>query len=85
MDLKFPGFVANLKLDCMAETICTELGKNLDLRRKFAQKGALTLPGTFGKVRFNVARSLWIDHVAIFNNFRQVVPIGQCFDEWDYC
>ena len=50
----------------MAETIRTELGKNLDLRRKFAQKGALTLKGTFGKVRFNVALSLWIDHVAIF-------------------
>jgi hypothetical protein len=48
------------------------LGKNLDLRRKFAQKGALTLLGTFGKVRFNVARSLWIDHVAIFNYFREV-------------
>ena len=63
MDLRFPGFVANLKLGCMAETIRTELGK----------------------VRFNVARSLWIDHVAIFNNIRQVVPIGQCFDEWDYC
>ena len=56
----------------MAETIRKELGKNLELRRKFAQKGALTLPGTFGKVRFNLARSLWIDHVAIFNNFRQV-------------
>ena len=63
MDLRFPGFVANIKLDCMAETIRTELGK----------------------VRFNVARSLWIDHVAIFNNIRQVVPMGQCFDEWDYC
>jgi hypothetical protein len=56
----------------MAETIRKELGKNLELRRKFAQKGALTLKGTFGKVRFNVARSLWIDHVAIFNNLRQV-------------
>jgi len=44
VDLRFPGFVANLKLGCMAETIRTELGK----------------------VRFNVARSLWIDHVAIF-------------------
>ena len=50
----------------MAETICTELGKNLDLRRKFAQKGALTLKGTSGKVRFDVVRSLWIEHVAIF-------------------
>ena len=70
MDLGFPGFVANLKLDCVAETIRTELGENLDLRRKFAQKGALTLKGTFGKVRFDVVRSLWIDHVAIFNNFR---------------
>ena len=28
MDLRFPGFVANLKLDCMAETIRTELGEN---------------------------------------------------------
>ena len=50
----------------MAETIRTELGKNLELRRKFAKKGALTLKGTFGKVRFDVVRSLWIDHVAIF-------------------
>ena len=75
----------NLNLDCMAETICTKLVNNLDLRRKFAQKGALTLKGTFGKVLFAVVRSLRIDHVAIFNNFRQVVPIGQCFDEWDYC
>ena len=46
------------------------LGKNLDLRRKFAQKGALTLKGTFGKVRFVVARSLWGYYVAIFNDFR---------------
>ena len=56
----------------MAETIRKELGKYLDFRRKFAQKGALTLKGTFGKVQFNVARSLWNDHVAIFNNFRQI-------------
>ena len=56
----------------MAEIIQKELGKNLELRRKFAQKGALTLKGTFGKVRFVVVQSLWIDHVAIFNNFRQV-------------
>ena len=54
----------------MAETIRKELGENLELRRKFAQKGALTLKGTFGKVRFNVARSLWIDHVAIFQLFQ---------------
>jgi hypothetical protein len=60
------------------------LGKNLDLRRKFAQKGALTLKGTFGKVRFDLVWSLWIDHAAIFNNFRQIVPIEECFDEWDY-
>ena len=68
----------------MAETARMELGKN----QKFGDdcpKMTLILPGTFWKVRFNVARSLWIDHVAIFNNFRQVVPIGQCFDEWDYC
>ena len=70
MDLRFPGFVANLKLDCMDETIRTELGKNLDLRRKFAQKWALTLKGTFGKVRFNLAWSLWGYYVAIFNDFR---------------
>ena len=68
----------------MDETIRTELGKNLDLRRKFAQKRALTLKGTFGKVRFDLVWSLWIDHAAIFNNFRQIVPIGGCFDEWDY-
>ena len=30
------------------------MGKNLELRRKFAQKGALTLKGTFGKVQFVV-------------------------------
>ena len=54
----------------MAETIRTELGKNLDLRRKFAQKWALTLKGTFGKVRFNLAWSLWGYYVAIFNDFR---------------
>ena len=46
------------------------LGKNLDLRRKFAQKGALTLKGTFGKVLFAVVRSLWIDHVTIFQLFQ---------------
>ena len=46
------------------------LGKNLDLRRKFAQKGALTLKGTFGKVRFDLVWSLWIDHVAIFQLFQ---------------
>ena len=56
----------------MVETIRKELGKNLELRRKFAQKGALTLKGTFGKALFAVVWSLWIDHVAIFNNFRQV-------------
>jgi len=60
----------------MAETIRAELGKNLDLRRKFVQKGALILKVTFGKVRFNVVRSLWIDHVAIFNNFRSMSSIG---------
>ena len=46
------------------------LGKNLDLRRKYAQKGALTLKGTFGKVRFDLVWSLWIDHVAIFQLFQ---------------
>ena len=62
--------VPDLKPDCMAETIRKELGKNLELRRKFTQKGALTLKGTFGKVRFVVARSLWGYYVAIFNDFR---------------
>ena len=70
MDLRFPGFVANLKLGCMDEIYERNLGKNLDLRRKFAQKGTLTLPGTFGEVRFNVVRSLWIDHAAIFQLFQ---------------
>ena len=46
------------------------LGKNLDLRRKFAQKGALTLKGTFGKVRFDLVWSLWIDHATIFQLFQ---------------
>ena len=54
----------------MGETIRTELGKNLELRGKFAQKGALTLKGTFGKVRFDLVWSLWIDHVAIFQLFQ---------------
>jgi len=31
VDLRFPGFVANLKLDCMAETIQTELFKKSSL------------------------------------------------------
>ena len=62
--------MANLKLGCMDEKIRTELGKNLDLRRKFAQKGALTLKGTFGKVRFDLVWSLWIDHAAIFQLFQ---------------
>ena len=66
MDLRFPGFVANLKLDCIAESIRTELGGKSRSSKKFAQKGALTLKGTFGKVRFNVVWSLWIDHVTIF-------------------
>ena len=54
----------------MDKTIRTELGKNLDLRRKFAQKGALTLKGTFGKVRFDLVWSLWIDHATIFQLFQ---------------
>ena len=54
----------------MAETIRKELGKNLELRRKFAQKGALTLKGTFGEVRFDLVWSLWIDHVTIFQLFQ---------------
>jgi len=66
VDLRFPGFVANLKLGCMAETIRTELGEKSRSSKKFAQKGALTLKGTFGKVRFDLVWSLWIDHVAIF-------------------
>ena len=73
MDLRFPGFVANLKLDCiLLNQYERNLGKNLELGRKFAQKMILILPGTFGKVRFNLARSLWIDHVAILNNLRQI-------------
>jgi len=32
VDLRFPGFVANLKLDCMAETARMELGKNQKIR-----------------------------------------------------
>ena len=60
----------NLNLDCMAETICTKLVNNLDLRRKFAQKGSLTLKGTFGKVRFDLVWSLWIDHATIFQLFQ---------------
>ena len=70
MDLRFPGFVANLKLDCTAESIRTELGKKSRSSKKFAQKGALTLKGTFGKVRFDLVWSLWIDHVTIFQLFQ---------------
>ena len=54
----------------MAETVRTELGVNLDLQRKFAQKGVLTLKGTFGKVRFDLVWSLWIDHATIFQLFQ---------------
>ena len=54
----------------MAETIQTELGKNLELRRKFGKKVVLTLKGTFGKVRFDLVWSLWIDHVTIFQLFQ---------------
>jgi len=70
VDLKFPGFVANLKLGCMDETIRTELGKKSRSSKKFAQKGALTLKGTFGKVRFDLVWSLWIDHATIFQLFQ---------------
>ena len=71
MDLRFPGFVANLKLDCiLLNQYERNLGKNLELGRKFAQKGALTLKGTFGKVRFDLVWSLWIDHVTIFQLFQ---------------
>ena len=54
----------------MAETIGTELGKESRSSKKFAQKGALTLKGTFGKVRFDLVWSLWIDHVTIFQLFQ---------------
>ena len=54
----------------MAETIRTELGKESRSSKKFAQKGALTLKGTFGKVRFDLVWSLWIDHVTIFQLFQ---------------
>ena len=67
MDLRFPVFVANLKLDFVSETKQTELGENLDLQSKFSQKGALILKVTFGTVRINVERSLWIDHVTFFS------------------
>ena len=53
----------------MAETIRTELGKN----QKFGDdcpKNDFNFTENFEKVRFNVARNFWIDHVAIFNNFR---------------
>ena len=54
----------------MDETIRTELGKKSRSSKKFAQKGALTLKGTFGKVRFDLVWSLWIDHVTIFQLFQ---------------
>ena len=66
MDLGFLGFVANLKLDCVAETIRTEIGQKSRTSKKICQKGALTLKVTFWKVRFDVVWSLWIDHVTIF-------------------
>ena len=62
--------MANLKLGCMDEKIRTELGKKSRSSKKFAQKGALTLKGTFGKVRFDLVWSLWIDHATIFQLFQ---------------
>ena len=48
----FPGFVANFRLDWMAETIQTKLGENLKLRKFFAQKWVLTLKVTFVELRY---------------------------------
>ena len=55
----------------MAETALMELGNKQKLGDD-CQKMTLVLPGTYGKVRFNVASSLWIYHAAIFNNFKKV-------------
>ena len=54
----------------MDEKIRTEPGKKSRSSKKFAQKGALTLKGTFGKVRFDLVWSLWIDHATIFQLFQ---------------
>ena len=54
----------------MDEKIRTELGKKSRSSKKFAQKGALTMKGTFGKVRFDLVWSLWIDHAVIFQLFQ---------------
>ena len=77
-----PGWDCHgLPIEWKVEENFREKGKNKDQIpinsfrsecRKFAQKWVLTLKVTFGKVRFNVARNFWIDHVAIFNYFRQI-------------
>jgi len=47
VDLRFPGFVANLKLGCMAETIRTELGKKSRSSKKICPKRGFNFEGNF--------------------------------------
>jgi hypothetical protein len=49
VDLRFPGFVANLKLDWMAETIRTELGKKSRSSKKIFPKNDFNFAGNFWK------------------------------------
>jgi len=47
VDLRFPGFVANLKLDWMAETIRTELGEESRTSKKICPKMGFNFEGNF--------------------------------------
>ena len=47
MDIRFPGFGANLKLDCRAETIRTELGEESRSSKKICPKYDFNIAGKF--------------------------------------
>ena len=47
MDLRFPGFVANLKLDCVAEAIRTELEEKYRSSKKICPKRGFNFKGKF--------------------------------------
>jgi len=72
VDLRFSGFVANLKLGCMDEKIRTELGKKSRSSKKFAQKGALTLKGTLDKYDLMWYGVFGLIMQLFFNYFRQI-------------
>jgi len=56
----------------MAGTIRTELGEKSRTSKKLCPKNDFNIAGKFRKIRFDLVWSLWIDHAAIFNNFRQI-------------